>query len=465
MFQLLSYTITALSQVLMGNLISRSLVVLFLILGSFPGGINAQTAGATPQDKTIDAKTQLEIIDSVSQALNKSYIFADIAKKMEKHIRQQYNNKIYKELTSTRDFTQKLTEDLREISKDRHLGVMFASDQLLARMEGDTLTDEGKKQELEENRRDNFCFKEVKQLPGNVGYIDFRCFANAREAGPTAIGAMNFLAYTDAIIFDLRENGGGDASMIQLLSSYLFWEPIHLTSWYQREIDSTIQSWTPAFVQGPRMTETDVYVLTSSYTFSAAEEFAYNLKNLKRATVVGEITGGGAHTVKRVPFKNLNVGIQIPFGRAINPVTGTNWEGTGITPDIQVPKEKALDVAYLKALEKILEKTKEPRKQFQIKWVIEGKNAALNPVTLTESEMQKYVGQYGPRKIFLENGQLYYQREPNPKFKLIPMGNHKFMLEGLDYFRIQFLTDEQGEVIELVGQYDDGRTDSNKRAK
>jgi hypothetical protein len=465
MFQLLSHTTTVLSQALMGNSISLSLVMLFLILGLFPAGLNAQTAGAAPQDKTIDAKIQLEIIDSVSQALNKSYIFADVAKKMEKHIRQQYNDKKYKELTSIQNFAQKLHEDIREVSQDRHLGVGFASDELLASLEGDTLTDEGKKRELEESRRENFYFKEVKQLPGNVGYIDLHLFADPREAGPTAIAAMNFLAYTDAIIFDLRENGGGEGTMVQLLTSYLFGAPIHLSSDYYRETDSTAQSWTPSFVLGPRMTKTDVYILTSRFTFSAAEEFTYDLKNLKRATIVGETTKGGAHPVKFVYFKNLNIQMQIAYGTTINPITKTNWEGPGITPDIQVPMDKAFDVAYLKALEKILERTKEPKRQFQLKWAIDGKNSALNPTTLTENEMQKYMGQYGPRKIWLENGQLYYQRETGPKAKLLPMGNHKFMVEGVDYFRIQFLLDEKGEATELVGSYDNGQTDSHKRAK
>jgi len=431
----------------------------------FPACARAQSPGQKPPDRVIDARMQAEIIDSVTKTLNEIYVFPDVAKKMEKHLRQQYKKKAYKDITSLDEFGRKLTEDLQEISHDKHLWVRFAPDELLARFEGDTLTDEEKQRELEEKRRGNFCFKEVKLLEGNIGYVDLRCFSEATDAGATAVAAMNFLAYTDAIIFDLRNNGGGSPSMIQLITSYFFHEPVHLNSFYIRKSDSTHQFWTHAHVQGPRMTDVDLYVLTSSYTFSGAEEFTYNLKNMERATIIGETTGGGAHPIEIKAFHNLNVGMSLPFGRAVNPVTGTNWEGTGITPHIEVPQEKALDVAHLEALKKLAEKTEDPDRQAMLKWGIEGKKVKLNPVTVEVSQLQKYAGQFGPRKFWVEDGVLYYQREDRPKYKLIPMGEHWFMLEDLDYFRIQFVADANGEFNEMIGQYDNGRTDGNKRDK
>jgi len=431
----------------------------------FPARARAQSPGQKPPDRVIDARMQAEIIDSVTKTLNEIYVFPDVAKKMEKHLRQQYKKKAYKDITSLDEFGRKLTEDLQEISHDKHLWVRFAPDELLARFEGDTLTDEEKQRELEEKRRGNFCFKEVKLLEGNIGYVDLRCFSEATDAGATAVAAMNFLAYTDAIIFDLRNNGGGSPSMIQLITSYFFHEPVHLNSFYIRKSDSTHQFWTHAHVQGPRMTDVDLYVLTSSYTFSGAEEFTYNLKNMERATIIGETTGGGAHPIEIKAFHNLNVGMSLPFGRAVNPVTGTNWEGTGITPHIEVPQEKALDVAHLEALKKLAEKTEDPDRQAMLKWGIEGKKVKLNPVTVEVSQLQKYAGQFGPRKFWVEDGVLYYQREDRPKYKLIPMGEHWFMLEDLDYFRIQFVADANGEFNEMIGQYDNGRTDGNKRDK
>jgi hypothetical protein len=157
--------------------------------------------------------------------------------------------------------------------------------------------------------------------------------------------------------------------------------------------------------------------------------------------------------------------MSLPFGRAVNPVTGTNWEGTGIAPHITVPHEQALDVAHLEALKKLAEKTQDPDRKVQFKWAIDGKQAKLNPVSLETSQLQKYEGQFGPRKIWVEGGALYYQREDQPKYKLIPMGNHWFMLEDLGYFRIEFLADDKGGINELAGHYDNGRTDGNKRDK
>ena len=450
-------------------LMRASLYMFFTLLvisaGLLPISARGQMVVQQPPDRVIDAKMQEQIIDSVTTALNEIYVFPEVAKKMEKHLRKQYKNKAYKDITSLREFAQKLTEDLREISHDKHLWVRFASDELLSHFEGDTLTDEAKKRELADKQRDNFCFKELKILEGNVGYVDFRCFSEATDAGPTAIAAMNFLAYTDAIIFDVRQNGGGCPSMIQLITSYFFPEPVHLNSFYVRKSDSTQQFWTQAHVEGPRMTDVDLYVLTSSYTFSGAEEFTYNLKNMERATIIGDTTGGGAHPIEIKGFHSLNLGMSLPYGRAVNPVTGTNWEGTGIAPHIAVPQERALDVAHLEALKKLLEKTEDPDRKAQLEWAVDGRKAKLNPVKVEVSQLQKYAGQFGPRSFWVEDGVLHYQREDRPPYKLIPMGDHRFMLDGLDYFRIQFVEAPTGEFNEMIGRYDDGHTDGHKRDK
>jgi len=156
----------------------------------------------------------------------------------------------------------------------------------------------------------------------------------------------------DAIIFDLRDNGGGDPKMIAFISTYLFGEATHLNDLYNRKEDSTTQYWTMPYVPGKRLTGKPVFVLTSKRTFSGAEEFSYNLKNLKRATIIGETTGGGAHPVSghRVDDHFM---IGVPFAKAVNPISKTNWEGTGVEPDVKVPADEALDVAKKMAAEQI----------------------------------------------------------------------------------------------------------------
>ena len=170
--------------------------------------------------------------------------------------------------------------------------------------------------------------------------------------GSTAVAAMNFLSNVDAIIFDLRENGGGDPKMIALISTYLFGKRTHLNDLWERKGDATDQYWTLPYVPGKRLEDKPVCVLTSKQTFSGAEEFSYNLKNLKRATLVGETTGGGAHPVSGHRIDDHFM-IGVPFARAINPISKTNWEGKGVEPDVKVTASDALTTAEKLALEKV----------------------------------------------------------------------------------------------------------------
>ena len=251
--------------------------------------------------------------------------------------------------------------------------------------------------------------------------------------------------------------------MIQLISSYLFEEPVHLNSFYIRKTNETQQFWTQGHVQGKKLINVPVFVLTSSFTFSGAEEFTYNMKNLKRGTIIGETTGGGAHPVEGHSFENLNVLVTVPFGRAINPISKTNWEGTGVEPDIKVPADQALIVARTEALKKLMEKEKNEGRKKELAWGIKGLEIARNPISVDEAALKVYAGDYGPRKVFFEEGSLFYQREGRPKYKLIPMGDDTFALEGMDTFRIKFNRDSSGKVTEFVGMYSDGATDSNQR--
>jgi len=163
---------------------------------------------------------------------------------------------------------------------------------------------------------------------------------------------MGFLAYSDAIIFDLRENGGGQPAMVTLIASYLFDEPTHLIDIYNRKENSTTQNWTLSYLPGPRLAKQPAFVLTSKRTFSGAEEFAFDLKHQKRAVIVGETTGGGAHPVSGHTVADYFM-IGVPFAKSLDPVTKTNWEGTGVEPDVKVPAADALATAEKLALEKI----------------------------------------------------------------------------------------------------------------
>jgi C-terminal processing protease CtpA/Prc len=202
---------------------------------------------------------------------------------------------------------------------------------------------------------DNCTFSKLEILNHNIGYVKFGAFPDPDICGPTVVAAMNFVAHTDALIFDLRENHGGDPSMVDFMVSYLFREPTHINELTNRHDNTTHQYWTLPWVPGPRFVDQPVYVLTSHDTFSGGEEFTYDLKAQKRATIVGETTGGGAHPVRGMPAGD-HFAIGVPFGRPINPVTKGDWEGKGVEPDVKVSAADALTTAEKLAADKLATK-------------------------------------------------------------------------------------------------------------
>lgn len=205
----------------------------------------------------------------------------------------------------------------------------------------------------EAHRLANYRIARAERLDGNVGYLDLRGLPSPEIAGPAIAAAMELVAHTDALIFDLRRNRGGDPDGVQYWHSYLFPDSeTHLNDVYFAETGQTRQYWSLAHVPGRRYLNRPVYVLISDFTFSAGEEFAYNLKALRRATLIGEVTRGGAHPSERFAL-SPTVEISVPTARAINPVTGTNWEKSGVAPDVAVPAAAALDLAYRTALQHV----------------------------------------------------------------------------------------------------------------
>jgi hypothetical protein len=313
---------------------------------------SAQQPGAQPPDATIDEATRTQIIESISKRLNEAYVFPDVAKKMETSLRDRVAKKEYDQITSSRAFAETLTKDLQAVSKDKHLRVRYSHEPLPVRQPRREPSAEEREEHHREMKWMNHGFNKVERLRGNIGYIEFRGFFDPELGAETLAAAMNFVNATDALIIDLRNNGGGSPEMVALVCSYLFGpEPVHLNDLYWREGDRTDEFWTRKEVAGKRYLNKDVYVLTSKRTFSGAEEFTYNLKNLKRATIIGETTGGGAHPGGGFRI-NEHFNMFVPTGRAISPITKTNWEGTGVKPDIEVPADQALLVARLTAMKK-----------------------------------------------------------------------------------------------------------------
>lgn len=306
----------------------------------------------------IDAATRKEVVEGAIRQMNERYVFPDVAKKTEAALYRNLQDKRYDDLDDAGRFAAKLTEDLQAVSKDKHIRVRYSATPL-PKTQSNTASTEQISKYRKQAEIENYGIEKVERLTLNIGYIDLRGFISVDISGEAISAAMTLVANTDALIIDLRQNGCGSPATVAFMTSYLFDERTHLNSLYWREGNRTSQFWTQDFVPGKRFGQKKpVYVLTSKRTFSGAEEFAYNLKNLKRATIVGESTGGGAHpgSMRRIA---AHFEMFVPSGRAISPITNTNWEGTGVEPDIKVASDDALRTAQILALKKILEGEKD----------------------------------------------------------------------------------------------------------
>jgi retinol-binding protein 3 len=312
-------------------------------------GLRALPPGVALVNVNLDAALRKQVIDGVGADLTEFYIDAPLATQMKEALQAHEKAGAYDTITDGDVFAGQLTKDLQLVSHDKHLRVDFSPYKMPLR---GAPTPEDEARFHQQMEHDNCAFTKVEILPNNIGYIKFDGFMDASFCGPTVVAAMGFVAHTDALIFDLRQNGGGQPAMVTLVASYLFDQPTHLIDMYNRKEDSTQQNWTLSYLPGPRLTKQPVFVLTSERTFSGAEEFAFDLKNQKRATIVGETTGGGAHPVAPHTVADYFT-VGVPFAKSLDPVTKTNWEGTGVTPDAKVPAADALTTAEKLAAEKI----------------------------------------------------------------------------------------------------------------
>jgi tetratricopeptide (TPR) repeat protein len=291
-------------------------------------------------------KEKKEIVKKIIPLLRDNYVFPDKALKIGNHLKALNRKNAFKSITEPEAFAKAITKEMRSIFEDRHLGVRVRRPRRVERQKRDPILD-GYLQYLSLNE-ENFGFKTVKILEGNIGYLDFRYFGSPRRCKHVLASAMSFIENTDAVIIDMRKNRGGSPEMVQLVCSYFFDKKVHLNSLYWRKGNVTQDFWTLDNIEGRKRPDVPLFVLTSKRTFSGAEEFSYNMLTQKRATLVGEVTGGGANPGGGYVLSDKFV-MFIPTGRAINPITKTNWEGTGVKPHIEIEADKALDKAHIEA--------------------------------------------------------------------------------------------------------------------
>ncbi|WP_243383981.1 S41 family peptidase [Geothrix alkalitolerans] len=298
------------------------------------------------------------VVTALARELKTQYVFPEVADDLGKVLGAKAERGGYDSAVTVSDFAEALTRDLREQGKDGHFRVRFDPAFNPRDEDEDHVPTPAEVAEARQQAaRRAYGIAKVEQLPGNVGYLEILGFGPTEFVGPAFTAAMQILSGTEALILDLRRNGGGDPESVAFLVSHFFGEGDvrHLNSIYNRPRNATRQYWTsPVAVRYTR----PVYVLTSRRTFSGGEECAYDFQTQKRATLVGEVTGGGANPGHAVALGH-GFNAFIPTGRAVNPVTQTNWEHVGVKPDLVVPAAEALKAAHLAILKDILAKEKD----------------------------------------------------------------------------------------------------------
>jgi retinol-binding protein 3 len=334
----------------------------------------AALAIAQGPSTALTAEVRAQTVQELAKAMRDSYAYPELGKKAAAAIEGKLKAKDYDSLTEGPQLAERLSKDLNEICKDAHLRVRYSPETLPVRKERSEPSAEEVKRQQDFEKYANSGFTKVERLDGNVGYISFRNFMDADASKRPVKAAMEFLADTDALIIDIRQNGGGSPETVRLICSYFFdGKPVHLNSLVSRDGKKT-EFWTLEKVDGPKYLGKEIYVLTSKRTGSAAEEFTYNLKNLKRATIIGEPTWGGANPggVHRL---NDHFGVFVPHAHAENPITKTNWEGTGVLPDIAVDPKDGLTIAYTMALKKQIERTSDTERKAMLEQIVKEQEA------------------------------------------------------------------------------------------
>ncbi len=327
---------------------------------------------AMPDDGSLAAEqlSGREIVTTALSLLRANYVFPELAEQAATAVEARLAAGEYDHLDEI-TLTELVTSHLREVCEDKHLRLRLGGGPgpggpgpggpgpggpgPRPGPDRDPRGHEARRLAMRQmGRLDNFGIRRVERLDGNIGFLDLHRVPIPANAGPAIAAAMELVAGTYALIIDLRHNHGGSPEGVVFWCSYLFDErPVHFNDIFHADTGETRQFWALPYLPGTRYLDRPVYVLTSSHTFSGGEDFCYTLQALGRAEVIGETTGGGAHPTRPFPI-SAAVHIAIPFARSVNPVTGTNWQGTGVVPDVAVPEALAYDVAYAKALRHVL---------------------------------------------------------------------------------------------------------------
>ncbi|MBI1795699.1 MAG: serine hydrolase [Candidatus Eisenbacteria bacterium] len=479
------------------------------------GGLKAShAADPAPTPPVLDRQMRATILDSLCANVMRSYVEADTARMVVDYVRRREKAGAYDALTSATRFAEAVTMDLRHVNGDLHLSLRWdplgavpnggrivvgspgpggpeggpqalrrgtgggyvvagpapggaVGPQIVRRAAGDGTAEHGgpggpdgapgpPPQFLRDAVTHNFGLGRIEILPGNVGCLEITGFMGAPGSDEAIAAALRFLEHTDAIIFDVRRNRGGNGQMCNLLlSHFLPAEPVKMVRVKSRIEGLNHDETSVADVPGPRRTDVPLWVLTSRGTGSAAEAFSFVLKNLARATLVGERTAGASHMVQGFPLVDGFVaGVSIT--RVSDPRTGREWEGIGVQPDMTVEPERALTVAHAAALRKLIAAADDPARRRSLEMTLEWVEARDRSAPQDASRLAALVGAYeGEREARLVDGHLEFRRGPRMGSPLVAIGPDRFSMDG--EARLEFAAGNPSPSV-MIEQADGTRT-------
>jgi hypothetical protein len=409
----------------------------------------------------IELNEVYKMVNNLADSIEVNYIIGEKAQMLKENLLKELKKGKFDHLTERDALAAHLSNLLVTWSKDEHFFVM-------------KVEPAGQRQMMPSSydhfSSQNYFFEKMEHLSGNIAYIKLDRFIPPVNSGGLVVAAMLFAANSEAVIIDLRGNMGGSPQMVSMLAGFFMKEPTLININKNRATGIKQETWsaeTDVIVNSTnqeilttdleKLRDLPVYILTSDYTFSAAEMFSSALQGHKRATVVGETTGGGGHGIR--PFE-ISGGFTafIPFNRHYHPITKEGWEVVGIQPDIACDAIDALKIAQITALDSLLKNTQNPQMKYYYEWHLKTQKGLSNPMKIESSVLKSYTGQYNERVITFENEKLYYQRGTGKKYELTIINENEFMLDGLPDFRIRFIL-EKKTVIALEGLYIEGETD------
>ena len=335
--------------------------VLLLSAAVIGAACAATPVGAQQVPAPLDASARATAINAAIATFEQHYVFPDKAATIAAHLRTALQRGDYDAITSGDKLAETLSAALQKEAGDHHLEVRYFAEALPEPSKGAGQAAAERAEEMAAQRRNNYGFTAVSRLPLNIGYVDLRAFGRPAGAAARIAAAMTLMADTRALIIDLRKCGGGDPETVMLFASYLFDKPTHLNDIYWRDENRTERRWTRANVSGAKYGGgRKLYVLTGANSFSAAEDFAYAMQASGRARLVGAVTKGGGAQPGEPRRIDPHFMMFVPNGRAINPVTHSNWQETGVVPDLKVTEAKALDAAQIEILKDVMASDPDP---------------------------------------------------------------------------------------------------------